>query len=68
MMNIQQNVADYVRGHGIKQKFIVEQTGISKNKICQMMGGTRKMTVNEFAEICRALKKQPNDFIKIDEE
>jgi DNA-binding Xre family transcriptional regulator len=67
-MNIQKNVAEYVRGHGIKQMFIVEQTGISKAKISQMLGGTRRMTVNEFAAICKALKKQPNDFINIDEE
>ena len=66
-MNVQQKVAEYVQSNGIMQKFIAEKTGLSPVKVSNILNLNQKMTADEFELFCKALKKQPNDFIAIEE-
>jgi len=66
-MNVQQRVAEYVRSNGIMQKFIVEKTGLSPVKVSNILNLNQRMTADELELFCRALKKQPGDFIQIEE-
>lgn len=66
-MNVQQKVAEYVQSNGIMQKFIAEKTGLSPVKVSNILNLNQKMTADEFELFCRALKKQPNDFIVIED-
>ena len=67
-MNVQGRVSDYVLNNGIKQSFIVEKTGLSKDVISAILNKRRKMSADEFEAICRALNKTPNDFMLVNEE
>ena len=67
-MNVQGRVSDYVLNNGIKQSFIVEKTGLSKDIISAILNKRRKMTADEFEVICKALNKTPNDFMLVNEE
>lgn len=63
-MTVQERVAAYVRDMGIKQTVICEKTGIRTDAMSAMINGKRTMSANEFEAICRALNKQPNDFME----
>lgn len=66
-MNVQERVSNYILNNGIKQSFIVEKTGLSKDIISAILNKRRKMSADEFEIICRALNKTPNDFMLIEE-
>ena len=66
-MNVQERVAEYVQSHGIMQRFIAEKTGLSTVKVSNILNLNQKMTADELELFCRALHKQPNDFIKIED-
>ena len=63
-MVVQSRVAQYVKEAGIKQSFISEKTGLSENVISLIFNGKRKMSADEFAKICKAISKAPNDFME----
>jgi plasmid maintenance system antidote protein VapI len=62
-MNVQAKIAEYVQNNGIMQRFIAEQTGLSDVIVSNIINLKRKMTADEFVLFCKALNKQPNDFI-----
>lgn len=64
-MSVQQRVADYVENNGIKQAFIVEKTGLTRNVVSAILKSKRKMTVDELELFCRALNQKPSSFIII---
>lgn len=66
-MDVQAKVAEYVRNNGIKQSFICEKTGLSPVAVSLILNKNRKMTADELVLFCRALKKQPNDFVDLEE-
>lgn len=66
-MNTQKRIAQYISDNGIKQSFIVEKTGLDKNVISGILTSKRKMSADEYSLICKALNKQPNDFMLIEE-
>lgn len=63
-MATQSNVADYVRNMGIKQSWLAQKTGLTDNMISGILNGKRKMTADEFVRICKAIGKNPNDFME----
>lgn len=66
-MNVQERVAQYVQNNGIMQKFIAEKTGLSTVKVSNILNLNQKMTADELELFCKALKKEPNDFISLEE-
>lgn len=67
-MVVQSRIADYIRKMGIKQTAICEKTNISAWALSAMMTGRRKMSADEFEKICRAIEKEPNDFMCVEGE
>jgi len=65
-MNVQERVADYVQNNGIMQKFIAEKTGLSPVKVSLILNLKQTMTADELELFCKALNKQPNDFMSIE--
>jgi len=55
IMNISSCVREYLDSRGIKQAFLAERCGWSKQKTSCIVGGKQKMTVNEMGDICEAL-------------
>ena len=66
-MNVQSRIAQYISDNGIKQSFIVEKTGLSKNVISAIVNLDRKMSADEYELIVKALNKSPNDFMAIED-
>ena len=57
----------YLDGKGIKQKWLSEQTGISKNSINKMYQGGDYL-VSNLILICRALECSPYDIVDFGDE
>ena len=66
-MNVQSRIAQYISANGIKQSFIVEKTGLSKDIVSAIINKKRKMSADEYELFCKALNKTPNDFMLIEE-
>ena len=62
-MNVNEKIKEYLKAHGISQAFIVNQTGITPEKVSNIMNGKRKVTGEELLLIARALDVNPNIFL-----
>ena len=63
-MVVQSKVAQYIEEQGIKQSWLAQKTGLTDNMISGILNGKRKMTADEFVRICKAIGKNPNDFME----
>jgi len=66
-MNVQKRIADYVNNSGIRQSFIVNKTGLSRNTVSAILNCKRKMSADECEMFCKALNKLPSDFMNVAE-
>lgn len=48
-------IKEYLLQHGIKQTFLVKQTGLSKRVINDICTHDRKVECTEYYKICKAL-------------
>ncbi|MEG0303681.1 helix-turn-helix domain-containing protein [Gordonibacter sp.] len=51
---IHDQIREYLDSNEIKQKFLVERTGMSKQAVSSSLNGNRRIGVEEYREICRA--------------
>lgn len=54
-MDCNKKIADYLKDHGISQRFICDKTGLEPEKVSNIMNGKRKITGDELIAICNAL-------------
>lgn len=64
---VQDRISEYIREMGIKQTILCKKTGLDKSAMSAIVTGKRKLSANEFEQICKALGKQPNDFMEYEE-
>ena len=62
-MNVNAKLRAVVEKEGIKQSYICEQTGMSADAVSRILNSNRKVTADEFLNICTVLKLDPRDFI-----
>ncbi len=63
-MTVQKRVATYLLDNGITQAFVAEKTGIKRKRMSDILTLKSKMKADEYEKICKALGKQPNDFME----
>lgn len=54
-MNIEQSIREYLICHGIKQTFIAEKCGWTKQKTNAIVTGKKKITAEECGAVCEAV-------------
>lgn len=52
---IRKKIKEYLKENGIKQSFVARELSLSDSALSEMLGGKRKMTVEEYFSICKAL-------------
>lgn len=52
---VKENIAQYVLERGIKQIYISKCIGLSPQSVSQIMKGKRKLNIEEYAKLCKAL-------------
>lgn len=55
-MGVEKNVRDFLKRRGIKQTFIAEKCGWTKQRTSNLVCGKKKMTADELAAICEAVE------------
>ena len=63
-MTVNAKLREFLEKEGIKQSFICEQTGMSPDAVSRILNSNRKITAEEFLNICTVLKLDPRDFLK----
>lgn len=54
-MSIETAIREYLVGHGIKQSFVAEKCGWSKQKTNCIATGKQKITAEEYGRFCDAV-------------
>ena len=54
-MNIELAIREYLISHGIKQAFVADKCGWSKQKTNAIMTGKQKINADEYGSICDAI-------------
>ena len=54
-MDCNKKIAEYLKEHGITQKFLVDNTGLTSQKVSNIVNGTRKITGDELVLIAKTL-------------
>ena len=60
---IHERVRNYILEMGISQKLIAENMKTSESKLSLMFNGKRRMTVDDYINICKAVAVPPTKFI-----
>lgn len=55
-------------GAGLKQKYLAEKIGVSERVLTAMLSGRRKISADEFYDICLALNMTPNELYGVTED
>lgn len=55
VLNIELSIREYLLSHGIKQSFVAEKCGWTKQKTNAIATGKKKITANEYGELCEAI-------------
>ena len=66
-MKVQSRVSEYISENGIRNSFVAEKVGMSPVIVSRILSLKREMTADEFELFCKALKKQPGDFMSLEE-
>jgi transcriptional regulator with XRE-family HTH domain len=60
---VNEKIKEYIESHGITQKFLCEKTGITPEKMSNLINGKRKVTGEELLLISKALDINANIFL-----
>lgn len=60
---IWESLKDYVNDTKLSQKQIAENMQITESRLSMMLNGKRKITVDDYLSICRAIAVPPTKFL-----
>lgn len=52
---VYEKIAEYLKSHGVKQSYLVKSTSFSSQALTAAIKGKRKISVEEYLELCHAL-------------
>ena len=61
-MQMHERVKQYISDRGLSQKIIAANMGIPEPKLSLILNGKRRMTVDDYEMICRAMAVDPARF------
>ena len=62
-MNTAAKIRDYMKDTGRTQSYLCRQTGLSSTALSLTLGGKRRLRLDEYYKICRALAVEPGFFL-----
>lgn len=63
-MNVNLKFKEIIESRGIKQSHICKKTGMTPDCVSRILNSTRKITAEEFLNLCEFLDIDPNEFRK----
>jgi predicted XRE-type DNA-binding protein len=61
--SIVENIKDYVTEKRLSQKQIAKNMDITEPRLSLMLNGKRKMTVDDYLSLCKAIAVPPTKFL-----
>lgn len=61
-MLMHEKLKTYIKDHGLSQRIIAENAGWTEGKLSRTLSGQRRMTVDDYEAICRAIAVSPARF------
>ena len=62
-MDITAKIRTYMKDTGRTQIYLCRQTGLSNTALSLALGGKRRLRLDEYCKICRALDVEPGFFL-----
>lgn len=62
---IHERIKSYILLRGIQQVWLAKETGMNKLNLNQKLNGRVRMSVTDLQKICKALKVEANEFVKM---
>ena len=56
-------IKDYVNEHKLSQHLIAENMDITESRLSMMLNGKRKITVDDYIRLCKAIAVPPTKFL-----
>lgn len=63
-MKLHEKIRQYINENKLTIKEVGEQTNIEIKRFYRIIAGDSKMTADEFEEVCKVLKVNPDHFFK----
>lgn len=63
MMTVAESMKQYIDDAGLKQKVIAQRANMREDTVSIMLNNKRKMTIDEYVVLCRAIGVSPTKFI-----
>lgn len=57
-------IKEYLKRNGIKGSFLADKIGVPRNTISSILNGKRKITAEEYFQICKALRVSTDFFFE----
>jgi transcriptional regulator with XRE-family HTH domain len=58
-----EKIGEYIKRKGIKQRALADCIHVSPHTMCDILAGRRKLSAEEYAEICRFLEVPYDKFL-----
>lgn len=65
---IAENIGKYMKENGIKQTYVADKAGMTKQALSESLNGNRKLAADEYVAICTALNVSTDKFTQIESE
>ena len=62
-MDIAKKIRNYMKDTGRTQTYLCRQTGLSSSAVSLTLGGKRRLRLDEYRSICKALNVDPSFFL-----
>ena len=63
-MSITEKIRDYLKTTGRTQTYLCRQTGLTSTAVSLVLGGKRRLQLDEYCKICAALEVEPGFFFE----
>ena len=61
-MQMHKRIKQYIDDRGLSQKIIAANMGATESRLSLLLNGKRRMTVDDYEAICRAMAVDPAKF------
>ncbi len=61
-MRVYEQLSGYISEKGLKQAYVAEKSGLTADNLSKILNGNRRLTAEEFLNICKALSLDPKEF------
>lgn len=67
-MTVGERIGQYLDENGIMKRHVATKAKIPYQRFCEITWGTRRIEAEEYINVCKVLKKDPDFFMEVEPE